>query len=343
MKLLVTGATGFLGQYVVASAIERGHQVRAVVRPASAALPAAWAGDPRIQPVRGDLRRASDIPPMLEGVDAVIHLAAAKAGDLFDQFASTVVATENLLGAMDKAHTERLVLTSSFSVYEYQNRPSWSVLDEDSPLAAVPRERDEYCQTKLVQEALARGACRQAGRRCIVLRPGVIFGPGNVWTARLGMQLGSRWWLRTGARAPLPLTYVENCADAIVAAAEYSGAERDLVLNVVDDETPSQRQYMDELRRASSSKARIIGVPWPVMQAAAGLASLVNRTAFGGTAKVPAIFRPAALAARCRPLRYDGSRIRAALGWSPRLDWREGLQRSVNPLPAQGGVESVPP
>ena len=58
----------------------------------------------------------------------------------------------------------------------------------------------------------------------MILRPGVIYGRDNLWTARLGIGgQGKRLWLRTGAWARLPLTYVENCADAIVTAAERAG------------------------------------------------------------------------------------------------------------------------
>ena len=99
MKLLVTGAGGFLGQYVVAAAVRRGHRVRAMVRPAGS-VPASWHGHPMVEVVSGDLRSAKGILEILDGVDGVVHLAAAKAGDLYEQFGGTVIATENLLAAM---------------------------------------------------------------------------------------------------------------------------------------------------------------------------------------------------------------------------------------------------
>ncbi len=73
MKLMVTGAGGFLGRYVVASAVQRGHEVRAMVRPASQYIPESWHGHPKVEIVRGDLRASHGTAELLEGVDGVIQ------------------------------------------------------------------------------------------------------------------------------------------------------------------------------------------------------------------------------------------------------------------------------
>ncbi len=328
MKLLVTGATGFLGKYVVAAAVRQGHRVLAVLRP-SAAVPASWRGHPQIGIVRGDLRSPEGIQEMIAGTEGVVHLAAAKSGDLYEQFSGTVIATENLLAAMVAAGVDRMVLISSFSVYEYLNRRDGDLLDESSPLAADPFVRDEYCQTKLVQERIVWACAQKHDWRCVVLRPGVIYGRDNLWTARIGAQAGERWWIGTGMSAPLPLSYVENCAEAVVLAAEYRGAERRLVLNVVDGETPTQLAYVNGLRAHMSPKPRFLPIPWYVMRTLARMAWLANRFFFKGTAKVPGLFVPARLHARCKPLRYDNRKIVAMLGWSPQYTWEEGILRSL--------------
>lgn len=329
MKLLITGAGGFLGRHVVVAAVARGHQVRALLRPAAKSMPTGWQGHPAVEVVYGDLRAPRGLEPMLAGVDAIIHLAAAKAGDLYEQFGGTVLATENLLNLLPGSDVKRLVLTGSFSVYEYLRRRAWSLLDESSPLAADPFSRDEYCQTKLAQEQLVLDRSQSDGFTCVVLRPGVIYGEDNLWTARLGMQAGSRWWLRTGTFAPMPLTYVENCAEAAVLAAEYDGPQRQLILNVVDDQTPSQRAYLNEWRRHLTPRPRVIPIPWTLMRLLARLAWLTNRLFFKGTAKVPGLLVPSRLHARCKPLRYTNRAIKAALGWQPRYSWQEGIERSL--------------
>lgn len=330
MRVLVTGAGGFLGRYVVASVAGRGDEVRALVRPASTSdVAAAWERDPRISIVRGDLRDRKCIDAAVQDVDAVIHLAATKAGDLYEQFAGTVLATENLLDAMRRADVRRIVLTSSFSVYEYLDLRSRQTLDEASPLAMNPADRDEYCQTKLEQERLVREFVGAGDGRSVILRPGVIFGRENLWTARLGMQCGSRWWIRTGARARLPLTYVENCAEAVARSLEYEGPDPLLVVNIVDDEIPTQRAYMNAIRQHELPRPRVAPIPWTVMRSLARLAWITNRIMFGGTAKVPGVLVPARLHARCRPLRYSNRKARVELGWSPRIHWREGIDLAV--------------
>jgi nucleoside-diphosphate-sugar epimerase len=121
MNLLVTGANGFLGRYVVAEALRRGHSVRAMVRSTGDAAKHGW--DDRVTPVQADLRRRRGLTEAVAGVDAVLHLAASKAGDMYAQYAGTVVATENLLSAMDEAGVRRIVAISSFSVYDYRKIP----------------------------------------------------------------------------------------------------------------------------------------------------------------------------------------------------------------------------
>jgi 2-alkyl-3-oxoalkanoate reductase len=328
MKLLVTGANGFLGRYVVAEALQRGHTVRAVMRSDKNLRPGQ-----NIEPVRVDLRSRCGLVEALAGIDCVLHLAAAKSGDLYAQYAGTVVATENLLWAMREAGVSHIVSISSFSVYDYMRLASFSVVDESSPVEIDGFERDAYAHTKLVQESLVRETCLQNNWRFTILRPGVIFGRDNLWTARLGAQAGKKLWLRMGAVAQLPLTYVENCAEAILLAAEKPEAEGE-TLNVVDDDLPTQRVYAGQLRKTLSPRPFILPMPWTMMRSLARMASITNRLLFRNRAKVPGVFIPCRLHARCKPLHYTNARIKKVLGWRPKYTWQEGIQRSLNSSPA---------
>jgi nucleoside-diphosphate-sugar epimerase len=264
------------------------------------------------------------------GVDAVVHCAAAKAGDFYAQFAGTVLATENLLKAMKEAGVQHILAISSLSVYDYKKPWSFSKLDESSPLEAHPRDRDEYAQTKLLQEQLVKQTAQRNNLRYTILRPGVIFGKDNLWTARLGIQ-GKRNWLRTGAWAKLPLVYVENCAEAILLALE-SPTANGATLNVIDDELPNQRQYAAELKRRWPSPIRIVPIPWIIMRAIAGLADLTNKVLFKNRAKLPGLFIPARLHARCKPLRFTNQRLKQVTGWHPKYSWRQALDRSMGSI-----------
>jgi 2-alkyl-3-oxoalkanoate reductase len=329
VKILVTGAGGFLGRYVVAAAVRRGHEVRAMVRPASKAVPLDWLAHPQVEVVRCDLRARGTFDSILDGIDVVVHLAAAKSGDLYEQLGATVLATENLLHAMARVEINRLVVVSSFSVYDYQSRRSWSMVDEASPLAKNRWERDEYCQTKIEQERIVREHAAASACPCIILRPGVIFGRGNLWNARLGVQMSDRWWIGTGTFARVPLTYVENCALAVVMAVEGDDLRGETILNVVDDDAPSQRTYLNELRRQTRARAKIIPVPWMFLRAVSRMIWCITRFVLRGNARVPGLLVPARLHARCKPMRYTNELARRTLGWKPIYTWREGIERSV--------------
>jgi 2-alkyl-3-oxoalkanoate reductase len=337
MKLLITGANGFLGKYVVAEALRRGHDVRAMVRSPKDADRNGWTGNPRIQAVQGDLRKRKELPDLIRGCDAVLHLAAAKAGDMYAQYGGTVVATENLLWAMEQAAVTRIVSISSFSVYDYMKAPYFSTIDEMSAVEKDAFERDEYAHTKLVQERLVRMWCTERNWTFTILRPGVIFGRDNLWSARMGVK-GGKVWLRIGAWAHLPLTYVENCAEAIVMAAEVDGAKNQ-ILNVVDNETPTQRKYVRLLAKRQKRRPWIVPIPYSVMWAIAGGGKLFNKWFCGGGAKVPGIFVPCRLAARAKPLKYTNQGIKNQMGWKPKWTLKESLDRSLSEVDA--GLQEV--
>jgi nucleoside-diphosphate-sugar epimerase len=234
---------------------------------------------------------------------------------------------------MTEAGVQRIVAISSLSVYDFRRIANFDTLDEDSPVEVNAFERDEYAHTKLVQERMIREHAAKHDWDWTVLRPGVIWGKGNLWTARLGVQAGSRVWVRTGGIARLPLTYVENCAEAIVLAAETPSAQGQ-VFNVIDDEQPTQREFAKLLKRKSSPRAIIVPVPLTAMRAIATTASLTNRLLLRRRAKIPGLFIPARLEARCRPLSYANQKVKSFLGWTPRYSLAEAMRRSVEREPA---------
>jgi nucleoside-diphosphate-sugar epimerase len=290
-----------------------------------------------------DLRSSRGLTEALSGIDAVIHLAAAKSGDLYTQLAGTVVGTENLLAAMSAAGVRHIVHISSFSVYDPMRLPAFSLLDEDAALDDPLGDRDEYAITKILQENLVVECAKKNGWRWTVLRPGMLYGPGNLFNARVGLRMGPRRWLRTGAWARIPLNYVENCAEAILLAVEKPQADGQ-VFNVVDDQLPTQRHYARLIAQRTVPRPRILPVSWTIMRLIARCAWLTNRVILRGRAKIPGIFVPSRLHARCKPLRYSNAKIKSALGWTPRYGLTEALDRSVasgqpSPPAVQRGFE----
>ncbi|HEY2154447.1 MAG TPA: NAD(P)H-binding protein, partial [Isosphaeraceae bacterium] len=100
MKVLITGANGFLGRHVVDEFLKRGNEVRAMVRPAARIDGLGWPAE--VEVFRADLRASRDLVSAFEGIDAVVHLAAGVKRSEDAQFAASVVGTERLLEAMAK-------------------------------------------------------------------------------------------------------------------------------------------------------------------------------------------------------------------------------------------------
>jgi nucleoside-diphosphate-sugar epimerase len=184
MRALVTGANGFLGRHVVEALLARSIEVRAMVRPAVRLEGLGWPSSVEI--FRADLRTSRELKRAFEGVDVLLHLAAVVSGGEDAQFAGTVAGTERLLDAMATSACRRLVLCSSFSVYDYSS--TRRTLDEGSPLHRVPDiyARDGYTISKWWQERVARRFAKEHGWDLTVLRPGFIWGRDHGYLAALG-------------------------------------------------------------------------------------------------------------------------------------------------------------
>lgn len=331
MLLLITGASGFLGRYVVAEALRQGHQVRAVVRPSTQASRFSWHNHPQVELVRLDLRSPAGLDAALEEVDKVIHLAAVKGGDFYDRFAGSVLTTENLLSRMASAKIFDLVAISTFSVYEYERMFPGTRLTEASPVESDPTDRDAYAQTKLIQEQLIRDFRSHYDARVVFIRPGMIYGREDLWHALLGMKVGDKTWLCIAPQARMPMTYVENCAQAIVKAAESKTAEGQ-TLNIVDDNPPKRKTYIKELSKQANIPVKIVPIGWLIMAGITNFAWFINQTFLGSKARLPGLLVPAKLQARFKPLRYENRLAKEVLGWTPQYSLDVAIKRSLSDL-----------
>jgi nucleoside-diphosphate-sugar epimerase len=328
MRVFITGATGFFGRYIVGEALRRGHTVRALVRPSRDVASLPWHGHPALEYARVDLRDRAALPDALAHVDVVIHAAAQKGGDFHEQMEGTVRTTENLMHGMAASGVRRLVAVSTFSVYSALSLRTGSTVTEETPLDPHMDDRDGYAITKHIQENAVREFAADKGWALTILRPGIIFGPGETWNASLGMQKGNLW-IQIGGLSVLPLSYVEHCAEIAMLCAERDEAIGE-TFNAVDDDLPTARRYLRVLRAQHDSRAKIIPLPLPIMFTMARGAWMVNRVLLKGNAKLPGLLVPARLHARFKSRRYSNRKIHDALGWQPRYTFEEALARSCN-------------
>lgn len=330
--ILVTGAAGFLGTALVRRILERGTKevaclVRPGARPASLDQLAKSHPGARIDVRDAGLTSAADIAPALEGVTTIYHLASAMAGSPADMTMGTVVSSKNLLEAIGRRKAEghappRVVLVSSFGVYGVAELPRGAMVDESTPLEQNPVQRDVYSQTKLRQEQLFREYEQNLGLPLVIVRPGVIYGPGgNAMSARVGMDVFGVF-LALGGRNRLPLTHVDNCAEAILIAGEKGKAGE--VYNCVDDDLPTCDEFLAAYRRIVR-RMPVLPVPYPLAQLLSRAVSWYSRTSKG---QLPAVFTPYRTAASWKGNRFDNSKLKS-LGWTPSVPTRQGMEESL--------------
>jgi nucleoside-diphosphate-sugar epimerase len=264
MRILVTGAAGFLGRALIERLLAHGYaDIRSNVRrrtdiPKLKAL--SEHSHAKLEYCVGNLKHREDAARAVEGVELIFHLAAGKKGTAADLFLDSVVASRNLLDAVADRKPMRIVLVSSFSVYGVAGLGRGAKVNEQTVLESHPQCRDHYSYSKLRQEQLFWEYQQRNGFELVVVRPGVIYGPdGGHFSNRVGLTIG-KWLLHFGGSNLLPLSYVDNCAEAVVLAGTHPSAAGQ-VYNVHDDDLPTCRKYLRAYKK-HVTKIRSIPVPY---------------------------------------------------------------------------------
>jgi dihydroflavonol-4-reductase len=177
VKLLVTGATGFLGEHLCRELVERGHQVVGLARTKSVVLT-----ELGIEHVRGDVLSGPELDKALEGVDAVFHLAGAVSRDPDDaqrMMRLHVDGTRRVLERMAAAKTKitRMVLASTSGTIGVSKDEE--ILDERAPYAEEIVAGWPYYASKIYQERLAFEHGARLGIDVVAVNPSLLLGPGD--------------------------------------------------------------------------------------------------------------------------------------------------------------------
>jgi nucleoside-diphosphate-sugar epimerase len=309
--VLVTGASGFVGQRVVLRLLAAGHTVRAAVRtPLTPARAAALGWSGAVEEVRCDLLDGEGLAAACAGVDAVIHLAADMSGPAERKIATAVAGTRNLIAAISPGSTVQLVLASSFSVYDWER--VGATLDEDAPLldAAAAARQDAYARAKLQQERAARADCAARALPLVVLRPAAIWSASRRNLDGVGVGAGGAA-IVIGPRRLLRLTHVDNCADAFVAALDPRAAGH--TFNVDDGYALSAWDYAGQ-----QGALPRLPLPYGAARCGAVVGGALFRTLRRGR-ELPGLLVPARLCARFHGARAGHAALARVLGWQPPL------------------------
>jgi nucleoside-diphosphate-sugar epimerase len=293
-RIAVTGASGFIGRHVVAHLADRGDEVVAVRRPFEATALAA----------------------ALRGVEAVVHLAGlVSAARERDYFAANVDGTRAVAEAA-RGVGARLVHVSSLAAAG--PAPRTAPRSEDDP----PNPITAYGRSKLESERVLSG---MAGLRWVVLRPGVVYGPGDRAMLPL-FRMATRGLLPLVGRtdAAYSMIHVADVVRTIAASVDSASCDRDVIF--VGHPCPvTVRELLEGVRGAAGTRARIVRVPMPITRVAALAGDVAG--AVRGRRMVINSRRYAELAAEGFVCRVD--RLRDKLGVVAEIELREGLARTA--------------
>jgi nucleoside-diphosphate-sugar epimerase len=308
MKVLVTGASGFLGGHVVELLSTRGESVRALVRKTSNTRHLQKL--PNVELFEGSIEDVDRVREAVDGVDAIVHAAGlVKARSTDEFFAVNVGGTSNVIQAA-RSHprgrptvVKRLVYVSSLEACGPSADGLPVLADQESPVTA-------YGRSKLAAEKVVLSAKNDL--QVVILRPGAIYGPrdGEILEVFKSIQRGILP-LVAGGEAKGVWIYATDCAEACICAIETS--------------VPSGRVYFADAERALGRRARLrASLPVPlVMTVARGLeifGRVTNRAVMLTREKANMLLMNWVCSSEA---------TRLDLGWEPKVSWTEGMDRAV--------------
>ena len=309
VRVLATGATGFVGHALCARLAELGYTVRRATRnPPPTAEQAVFD-----TVVTGEFGTGTDWSHALDAVSLVFHLAARThvlhetARDAYAEYRRiNVEGTRSLAQAAVRAGVRRMVFLSSIKVTG--ERTDSQPYTENTP----PQPEDAYGVSKWEAEQALCAVARDTGLETVILRPPLVYGPGVK-----GNFLRLMRWVDRGVPVPFAsignrrsLIYVDNLVDALITAGTSPHAANKTYL-VSDSEDVSTPVLFQSIATAMHKQPRLL--PFPPSLLRAGGAALGKREE---------------MRRLTGSLQIDSARIRNELGWQQRFTLAEGLART---------------
>jgi len=322
VSALVSGATGFLGGRLAVALKDQGYTVRALARSSSDVSYLAALG---IEIVTGDLADKDSLSRATIGQQLVFH-TAGKVGDwgAAEEFRwANVDGTARVIAACQRNRVRRLVHMSSLTVLGLSR--SGARVDEDTPV--VSRSADPYTASKIAGEELVLRANGEGGLETVVVRPGVIWGPGDTtFLPRFAALLRrGRMVLVDGGHNRVGLSHVENLALGMLLAAGVPAAAGQ-IYHLTDGEEITAAEAFHLL-------AATLGVPPPrrslSFPVAFAVASLMEAWARLRRQDSPPAFTRYGVRLVACDNRYDIGKARRELGYRPKMTFRQGVSALV--------------
>jgi nucleoside-diphosphate-sugar epimerase len=274
--------------------------------------------------IQGNLLSRDSCATAVKGVSIVYHLAAGIDKTFPGCFLNSVVTTRNLLDAVTKEHTlKRFVNIGSLAVYSNEKIRRGGLMDESCEVDTRLVERyDPYAYGKAKQDEIVLEYARTRGLPYVLVRPGITFGPGKAKIpGRVGIDTFGVF-LHLGLNNTMPLTYVDNCAEAIVLAGLIKGIEGE-VFNIVDDDLPKSRDFL-RMYKKHVHRFMSIPIPYPAFYL---LNLMWEKYSQWSEGQLPPVFNRRTCTAYFKGNTYSNKRAKELLGWRPRVRMSDGLER----------------
>lgn len=308
MKVLVTGANGFVGRCLCEALIDNGVEVSAVVRRPEKIIKG-------VELIVKNLSAKDDFHEILNGIDAVIHLAGrahVMKENTLDPYHAYHVAnveiTKVLAEQAASCGVKRFIFLSSIKV-NGESTYSHPFSENDTP-----RPEDDYGKTKYEAEKVVNEIAKSSAMEVVIIRPPLVYGEGvkanfknliKISQLSIPIPLGAIHNKRS-------LVYIENLVGFIMTCLTHPNAANQTFL-VSDDDDVSTTQLMKHIKKASNKKTLLVPIPqsWlKVMFKVVGKQSLSNRL--------------------CNNLQVDISKAKAKLNWHPPYSVEYGIVKTVN-------------
>ncbi len=317
MRVALTGASGYTGSHILKRLLARGDTVKALVRPASI-TPELKSSGAEIVP--GVLGRAEDARALVEGCDAVMHVAAVyrTAGHPDAYYREVnVEGVRKLLEASLAEGVRRFVHTSTVGVHgDVKNPPC----DEEGPIAPS----DIYQETKAEADALAREFGRVHPIEVAIVRPAAIYGPAETRLLKVFRGIARGRYAVVGSGKPhYHLVYIDDLVDGFLLALDRKEAAGETFI-IAGPCSLSQDELAREVAKATGGSVWPFHIPaWPIQR----VGDVVEAVCVALGLEPPIHRRRVDFWVKNRSFSID--KARRLLGYAPKVDVKEGIEHTA--------------
>lgn len=324
MKVLVTGATGFLGQRLVEILVKCGEDVRALVLPAEdiSNMPQKQ----RIEIIKGDITDPTAVERATKGVQRIYHLAA-RTGPWGAEERYRFINVGGLANILHASHThnvERLIHVSSTTVYGHHLQ---GLITEEHCYRA---EDNPYSRSKIAGERLLANLSKDLRVPVVTIRPGWIYGPGDSASfGRLVAQIETgRAFLFGSGQNIVPLVYVDDVVQSLILAGDAGKHAIGQCYTIVNDQRITQFEYLNTIAQALQVPPIVQKVPLTMLMALGRSAEKLWKLAGRQVGSPPPITTYGITLLGCDQ-RFSIEKARRELSYQPAFDVHQGVAAGI--------------